>query len=72
MSNNRKNKIEREDKRRQWRIFEIAHYIRDHNYPNVPQIQKEFGFSRSTIMRDIEFLQCDYKMPIEYSYVFFC
>ena len=63
----RKPSAPREDKRRQWRVFEIAHFIRDNNYPNVPKIQKTFELSRSTVMRDISFLQDDYKMPIEYS-----
>lgn len=62
-----KEKKEREDKRRQWRVFEIAHFIRDNPYPNVPKIQKKFEYSRSTIMRDIAFLQDEYRMPIAYS-----
>lgn len=57
----------REDKRRQWRVFEIAHFIRDNNYPNVPKIRAQFELSRSTVMRDLAFLQDEYKMPIEYS-----
>lgn len=63
----KKQPAHREDKRRQWRVFEIAHFIRDNYYPNAPKIQKTFELSRSTVMRDISFLQDDYKMPIEYS-----
>lgn len=58
---------EREDKVKTLRIFQIADFIKSHNYPNVPDIQKEFGFSRSTIMRDLDFLRDRYNMPIEYS-----
>ena len=64
----KKKNTPREDKRRQWRIFEIAHFIRDNYYPNVPKIRARFELSRSTVMRDIEFLQDEYNMPIEYSY----
>ena len=60
-------KTEREDKRRQWRVFEIAHYIRDNDYPNATKIREHFELSRSTVMRDLAFLQDEYKMPIEYS-----
>lgn len=62
-----KQKTQREDKRRQWRVFEIAHYIRDNNYPNATKIKQKFELSRSTVMRDIEFLRNEYNMPIEYS-----
>ena len=60
-------KTEREDKRRQWRVFQLAHFIRDNNYPNVPKMMKYFELSRATINRDLDFLRNEYQMPIEYS-----
>lgn len=62
-------KDEREDKVKTLRIFQIADFIKTHNYPNVPAIQREFGYSRSTIMRDLDFLRDRYNMPIEYDEV---
>ncbi|MCI7565941.1 MAG: WYL domain-containing transcriptional regulator [Treponema sp.] len=56
----------REDKVRTYRIFQIADYIKNHNYPNVPALMKAFECSRSTIMRDLDFLKDRYNMPIEY------
>lgn len=60
-------KQERDQKVKTLRLFQIADFIRTHNYPNEPAIRKHFGYSRSTIMRDIEFLQTRYNAPIEYS-----
>lgn len=62
-------KEQREDKVRTLRIFQIADYIKTHNYPNATDLQKEFGCSRSTIMRDLDFLRDRYNMPIEYDFL---
>lgn len=62
-----KNSEERERKVKTLRIFQIAEFIRTHNYPNTTAIRNEFGYSRSTIMRDLDFLRDRYNVPIEYS-----
>ena len=61
------NKRGREDKVKTQRLFQILEIIRNGNYPNAPKLQKQFEISRSTIMRDIEFLKDRYNAPIEYS-----
>lgn len=58
---------EREDKVKTLRLLQLAEFIRTHHYPNAPKLMDEFEVSRSTIMRDIEFLQTRYNAPIEYS-----
>ena len=57
---------ERDHKVKQLRILQIDHMIRSGSYPNVPQMRKKFEVSRSTIMRDLEFLQSRYKAPLIY------
>lgn len=61
--------VEREDKVKTLRLLQLAEYIRTEHYPNAPKIGKHFEISRSTVMRDIEFLQTRYNAPIEYDYV---
>lgn len=60
--------VEREDKVKTLRLLQLAEFIRTENYPNAPAIGKHFEISRSTVMRDIEFLQTRYNAPVEYSY----
>jgi len=57
----------REDKVRQLRLFRIFEMIRQGNYPNTKVFQKKFEVSRSTVMRDIDFLKDRYEVPLEYS-----
>ena len=59
-------KDNRDEKVRNQRLFQIVEFIRNGNYPNVPKMQKEYEVSRSTIMRDLEFLKNMYNAPIEY------
>ena len=60
--------VNREDKVKTLRLLQLAEFIRTENYPNAPKIGKHFEISRSTVMRDIEFLQTRYNAPIEYDY----
>jgi len=57
---------ERENKVKSLRILQIDDMIRSGCYPNVPKLMKEFEASRSTIMRDIEFIRDQYQAPLEY------
>lgn len=59
---------DREDKYRTFRLFKVADYIKNGHYPNTTDLCREFEVSRSTMMRDIEFLQNRYNAPIEYDY----
>lgn len=61
------NKNNRDEKIRNQRLFQLVEFIRNGNYPNVPMMKKEYEVSRSTIMRDLEFLKSRYNAPIEYS-----
>ena len=56
----------REDKVKSLRLLEIDRIIREGGYPNAPQLEKKFEVSRSTIMRDLEFLRDRYNAPLEY------
>ena len=56
----------REDKVKSLRLLEIDRMIREGGYPNAPQLEKKFEVSRSTIMRDLEFLRERYNAPLEY------
>ena len=60
---------DREDKVRTLRLFQVADYIKNSHYPNATELCKKFEVSRSTMMRDIEFLQTRYNVPIEYDFV---
>ena len=60
---------DREDKVRTLRLFQVADYIKNSHYPNATELCKKFEVSRSTMMRDIEFLQTRYNAPIEYDFV---
>lgn len=60
-------KTVREDKVRTLRIVRIDEFIRTGSYPSVQKLMKEFETSRSTIMRDLEFLRSRYDAPIEFS-----
>lgn len=61
-------KEDREDKVKTLRLLQLAEYIKTEHYPNVPKMMKHFEVSRSTIMRDILFLQTRYNAPIEYDF----
>lgn len=56
----------RDSKVKQLRILQIDQMIRSGTYPNVPEMRKKFEVSRSTIMRDLEFLHNRYKAPLAY------
>lgn len=56
---------EREDKFRTHRIIQIDKWIRSGSYPSVQQMMDEYGVSRRTILRDIEFLRDRYDAPVE-------
>ena len=56
---------EREDKFRTHRIIQIDKWIRSGAYPSVQQMMDEYGVSRRTILRDIEFLRDRYDAPVE-------
>ena len=60
------NKTNREEKVRNQRLLQILECIRTENYPNSTKLKNKFETSRSTIMRDIEFLKDRYNAPIEY------
>lgn len=56
---------DRENKFKTHRIIQIDKWIRSGSYPTVAQIMKEFGITKSTVMRDIDFLKDRYGAPIE-------
>lgn len=56
----------REDKVKTLRILEIDQMIREGRYPNATVLGKHFEVSRSTIMRDLDFLRDRYEAPLEY------
>ena len=56
---------EREDKFRTHRIIQIDKWIRSGAYPSVQQMVMEYGVSKRTILRDIEFLRDRYDAPVE-------
>jgi Predicted transcriptional regulator len=55
-----------EKKAARLRILQIDECIRDGTYPNAETLAKKFGMSRSTIVRDIDFLRDQYRAPLEY------
>lgn len=55
---------DREDKFKTHRIIQIDKWIRSGTYPTVSQIRKEYGISKSTVLRDIDFLRDRYDAPI--------
>ena len=57
----------REDKARQLRLLQIVNMVKQGNYPNTTDFRKKFEVSRSTVMRDIDFLKDRYMVPLEYS-----
>lgn len=56
----------REDKARQLRLMRLLEQVQRGGYPNATVLRKKFEVSRSTIMRDIDFLKDRYLVPIEY------
>lgn len=56
----------REDKARQLRLMKLLEQVQRGTYPNATDLRKKFEVSRSTIMRDIEFLKDRYLVPVEY------
>ena len=56
----------REEKVKTLRILKIDAMLRDGSYPNASQLCKYFEVSRSTIMRDLDFLRDRYNAPLEY------
>lgn len=57
---------QREDKFKTHRMIQIDKWIRSGSYPSVEQMMAEYGVSRRTILRDIEFLRDRYCAPVEY------
>lgn len=55
---------EREDKFRTHRIIQIDKWIRSGCFPSVQQMEEEYGVSKRTILRDIEFLKDRYNAPV--------
>lgn len=67
----RKKKIK--DKRQRWckrmaieRIMKVIPLLLDNKFPNCTSLGKKFGVSRRTILRDIEFMQDNMELPVEY------
>ena len=56
----------REDKFKTHRLIQIDKWIRSGSYPSIEDFKLEYGVSRRTIMRDIEFLRDRYEAPLEY------
>lgn len=56
----------REEKVKALRLMQIDEMIREGNYPNATDIGKRFDISRSTVMRDLDFLRDRYHAPIEF------
>lgn len=56
----------REEKTGRLRILQIDERIRDDTYPNASTLAKAFCVSRSTIVRDLDFLRDRYRAPLEY------
>lgn len=54
----------REDKIKTHRIIQIDKLIRDGKYPSVQQMADEYGVTKRTILRDIEFLRDRYNAPV--------
>jgi len=48
------------------RMMRIHERIQSSNYPNCNQLAREFEVSSRTIKRDIDFMKCRLKLPIEY------
>lgn len=61
-------KSNREEKVKTLRLLQIDQMIREGNYPNATEIGKKFEISRSTVMRDLDFLRERYHAPIEFDY----
>ena len=57
----------REDKAWQLRLLQIVNMVKQGDYPNTTDFRKKFEVSRSTVMRDIDFLKDRYMVPLEYS-----
>lgn len=56
----------REEKVMNLRILELDKLIREEHYPSTAFLCRKLEVSRSTIMRDIEFLRLRYKAPVEF------
>ena len=59
----KKLKKDREEKVKVFRILKIDEIIRSGKFPNASYLCKKFEVSRSTIMRDIDFLRDRYNAP---------
>ena len=58
--------MEREEKFKAHRLLHIEKLIRSGTFPSVEKLVSEFGVSRRTNLRDIEFLRDRYNAPVEY------
>lgn len=59
-------KHKREDKFKTHRLLQIDKKIRMGDFPSVESLVAEYGVSRRTILRDVEFLRDRYNAPVEY------
>ena len=57
---------EREDKFKTHRLIQLDKWIRSGAYPSLEKMMHEYGVSRRTILRDMEFLRDRYGAPLEY------
>lgn len=67
MKSSTEKKNNREDKARQLRLLQIVDMVQGDTFPNTTDFRERFEVSRSTIMRDIDFLKDRYRVPLEYS-----
>lgn len=58
--------IQRDDRFKTHRLIFIDKWIRSGTYPSVGKMMDEYGVSRRTIMRDLEFLRERYEAPLAY------
>lgn len=56
----------REDKFKMHRMIQLDSLIRSGCYPSIERIMREYGVSRRTVLRDIEFLRDRYDAPLEF------
>lgn len=49
------------------RMMRFHHLIKAQTFPNCTQVAKEFEVSWRTVMRDVDFMRCRLKLPIEFN-----
>ena len=48
------------------RMMRFHNLIKEKSYPNCNKVAKEFEVSWRTIMRDVDFMKCRLKLPLEF------